>query len=161
LSPEGNTVYAIDTTTYPIFHSVVAIDLGAGQQKQVFRTDGDIPMLAVSPDGRTLALMIFTGSGERSQGELALIGVDGSNFRNLYTAAPGELHNPINQPGLRWTKDGRTILFPRNRPNGWELMRMPTEGGKPESTGLTGRHIIFMDLSSDGSQIAFGDAGPG
>jgi hypothetical protein len=40
-------------------------------------------------------------------------------------------------------------------------MRIPVEGGKPEFTGLTGKGTPGIDLSPDGSRIAFNDGTPG
>jgi signal transduction histidine kinase len=94
-----------------------AIDLTTGQFSEIFSTPGPrgaLPHVAVSPDGRTLAMLLFTGGGDRTQESVALVGADGANFRNLYTAERGELHDPpAPLPCIAWANDGRTIFFPR------------------------------------------------
>jgi Tol biopolymer transport system component len=165
LSRDGKTVYAsVSTTQSPSqtgLHRVAAIDLATGRQTSVFTTDGFVPLFSLSPDGSTLALLVVRGSGERIQSQLALVGVDGANFRILYEPEPGILHVPdgFRPPGLAWTKDGRSILFARNRNGGWEMMRIAAAGGVPESTGLTGRLMHVIDLSPDGTAIVYGDGG--
>ena len=53
---------------------------------------------------------------------------------------------------------GRAIFFTRATHDGWQLMRIPTEGGKPEFTGLAGKgNNTNIDLNADGSRIAFND----
>lgn len=81
--------------------------------------------------------------------------------QGLYEPEPGVLHVPDGSrpSGLAWTKDGRFVLFPRTSGSGWELMRIAAAGGNPESTGLTGRRMQFMDLSPDGTRIIYGDGG--
>ncbi len=167
LSPDGKTVYTTDAAVNGGDRQAVrAIDLTTGRQTEIFSTPGPrgaLPDIALNPDGRTLAMLVFSGSGDRTQESVALIGVDGSNFHNIYTAARGELHNPERPalPCVAWSKDGRSVFFPRNIADGWELMRIPAAGGKPESTGLTGSRMNCMDLSPDGSRIAFGDGAGG
>jgi Tol biopolymer transport system component len=165
LSADGKTVYTTDAAVNGGDRQAVrAIDLTTGRQTEVFSTAGPrgaLPHIALSPDGRTLAMLVFSGSGDRIQESVSVVGVDGSNFHNVYTAKPGELHNP-NRPSLpcvAWSRDGRSIFFPRNTVGGWELMRVPVAGGRPEPTGLTGTRMNCMDLSPDGSRIVYGDGG--
>jgi Tol biopolymer transport system component len=158
VSSDGKTVYAGHRPANG--ESVIAaIDLTSGRETEVWKGAGAAPMLALSSDGRTLAVLRSIGSGDQAQGSIATVGVDGQNLRTLYTARPGELHLADGLPGLAWTKDGRYILFARDTPEGWELLRVSAEGGAPQSTGLTGRHMLFMDLNPDGTRLAFGDGG--
>src|SRR5205085_1872259 len=95
------------------------------------------------------------------KGQLSLVSLDGGDTHVLYEPEPGGLHVPdgFMIPGLAWTKDGRSLYFAKGSPGGWELMRIAAAGGTPESTGLTGRRMQFMDLSPDGSRIVYGDGG--
>ncbi len=161
VSPDGKTVYA-SVPGDDGLRWVSAIDLSSGHEKLVFKSQAaNVQTVALSPDGHTLALLIAAIDQPRpqSRGKVSLVDVDGSNFRELYAGEPMELHLPDAPalPGLAWTKDGRAILFLRNIRDGWELMRLPVNGGKPESTGLTGKRMEGMDLSPDGARIAFGD----
>jgi hypothetical protein len=93
---------------------------------------------------------------KRNEEHICLIGVDGTNFREIYVdAQPREV---TLRPQLRWTKDGRSILFTRLNEDGWQLMRIPATGGTPESTGLSGKgDVTNIHLNTDGSRIAFND----
>jgi hypothetical protein len=63
------------------------------------------------------------------------------------------------------TQDGRWILLAKRplpgSPN-WQLIRIPIDGGAPESTGVElegGLYGRGMDLSPDGSRIAYTTTG--
>ena len=99
--------------------------------------------LSVSPDGKMLA---FT----RKQ-SLALIRVDGSGIRELYTKK-GPENEFVGTPV--WTKDSRTILFVEGPNQGGKLMRLSIEGGEPAFTGLEDVRNQFS-LSPDGTRVAF------
>jgi Tol biopolymer transport system component len=137
LAPDGRTVYVMNY--YQTYEGIEAFDLVTGKERQVFkapepqRVGARRPMLALSPDGQTLAFQL----GRRT----FLIGVDGRGFRELPTGDVG---------GLEWSKDGRAILFASER----KLMRLSVEGGEPQFTGLADISPAF-DLSADGSRIGF------
>jgi hypothetical protein len=59
---------------------------------------------------------------------------------------------------LAWTKDGRSLVFGRKKTgsaDGWEVMRVPANGGEAVFTGLEVTGLLSLDLSPDGSRIAF------
>jgi Tol biopolymer transport system component len=137
LAPDGKTLYVMNY--YMSYEGIRAVDLVTGHERQVFeapkpqRIGARLPMLALSPDGQTLAFQL----GRRS----FLIGVDGSGLRELPTGDVG---------ALGWSQDNHAVLFALNR----KLMRLSVEGGEPEFTGLADISPAF-DLSADGSRIAF------
>jgi Tol biopolymer transport system component len=163
LSPDQKTLYRSDRPA----GKIVTYDLSSGRETTVFTLPGKgglIFSLAVSPDGRSLAF----NSIERDPGDLAhekaglyRVGVDGTGVQVLYTTAIDELNGTA---GVQtWTKDGRYILFntltsAQGQPQQWRLMRIRTEGGQPEPTGLkgTGPFHQFV-ISPDGRRIAYGD----
>jgi Tol biopolymer transport system component len=58
---------------------------------------------------------------------------------------------------LEWTSDGQAILFETRKANTWKLMRLPVNGGAPESTGFEGMgQLQSVDSSPDGSQLVYG-----
>jgi Tol biopolymer transport system component len=159
LSPDEKTVYTnTGTGNTNGSRTIAAFDLATGQRREVFtaKDDGLVPGIALSPDGRTIVFKVFY-PGKRSEKHLCLIGVDGSNFREIYTdteAGDGTL-----RPQMAWTRNGRSILFTRATEDGWRLMRIPVEGGTPEFTGLAGKGTnTNINLNPDGSRIAFNDS---
>ena len=57
-----------------------------------------------------------------------------------------------------WTKDGRSIIFAAaagDSNSKTQIMRMSSEGGPAESTGLTISYLNTFDISPDGSRIAY------
>ena len=107
----------------------------------------------LSPDGRTLAV----GWLEITPAKLHIgsVSVDGSGFR--------ELHADDHWYGagiLRWTPDGKSILFRREQPGipHWGVMRIPKEGAAT-ATLIAESHVMTgFDVSPDGSRIVIGDA---
>jgi len=146
--------------------AIVAIDVAAGTEKKILPVDPDIRWiaLALSPDGRTLA--IWRTDMRARKTSLATIGMDGSNYRELYNPKFSN-SNPGRFAQLAWTRDGQTILFDRPRevdaknPASWttrphQIMRIPAQGGTPGPTGIeTEGTLVNMDISPDGSRIAY------
>jgi WD40 repeat protein len=94
--------------------------------------------------------------GQQNESVLALVGVDGSNYREL-----PESGNRIAGPtgALAWSKDGRSILY-ASADKPIRVMRLPIDGGKPSFTGLTiearGALSHHIDFNPNGSRIVFG-----
>jgi hypothetical protein len=121
--------------------------------------------LALSPDGRTLALVL----SDSKRAHLIRVGTDGAGYRILYSAAKprSDSGNPELWPGgLSWTRDGRALLFmEKDKTDHLRVMHVPAEGGKPKFTGLDisrttlpgGSWHTISDLVviSDGRRIAF------
>jgi Tol biopolymer transport system component len=167
LSPDDKTVYLV--TRDPASNStrldrIVAVDLATGRENEVFRLPGppeNLPQpagigITLSPDGRTLALALTDGKTRETR--LALVDVDGGNYRQL--SGPYRVNATFDK--LVWTKDGRSIVFvtSADRRN-WRIMRIATEGGEPEFTGLMVRDLSTFDISPDGRRIAFSTTGAG
>lgn len=134
---------------------VAAIDFATGRETPIFMTAvpkglSNVPNIALSPDGRTLALLEFV---DDILG-LSLVNVDGTGYRRLYAPGPNEAFGDAGT--LAWTKDGRSIFFYGQG----RLMRIAAAGGQPEFAGLTGKGgqlVHRMSLSPDGSRIAISD----
>jgi Tol biopolymer transport system component len=140
-----------DKTRYGFFSdgTVRAYDLATGTQRQIFSTHPTLLRgLRLSPDRRTLAIQYGDLPGPRSH--LGTVGVEDGKFREL-------LALPARLDALGWTNDSQTILFgQRNLGDKTRIMRMPSQGGTPEFTGIEAEGWIgSMDISPDGSRIAF------
>jgi len=146
LSPDDHTLYLKNSD------GVASYNLRTGDYGQVVSTAGVVNSFVLSPDGRTLAIARSAPAQKRWVGHLSLIGVDGSNFRDLYSADEDVFGGG---PMLAWTKDARTILFAQGTRD-WQLMGIPAKGGQAEPLELitTGpQHELVV--SPDGSRIAF------
>ena len=158
LSPDDKTLYSIrhdpnDSTVAMVPDSIVAIDVGTGQEKKIFTFPAPGPSgLAVSPDSR--ALVIWWNNQLAKRRHFARVAADGGGYREIYDLP----WLPANASGnVTWTQDGKNILFDRMADeNTLQIMRFPADGGTPQFTGLeiTGR-LQNLDLSPDGSRIAF------
>lgn len=132
-------------------------NLQNGSEKQIYtfpRTDGAPPVRlpVLSHDGRSVAV-ISKMDGDSSA--LLVIPSDGGAPRELTRAkSPIEL-----QPlwGVAWAPDDRFVYFARRPDNKtpYELFRIPAQGGAEESTGLKVPDIRDLDISPDGTRIAF------
>jgi Tol biopolymer transport system component len=169
LSPDDRTFYCAardPNDKSGRFNQIVAVDLATGQERQVFRLPGtpeSLPYgagigLTLSPDGRTLAIAAL--NPQTSETRLARVDVDGSNYRELY--GPYQVRRRTTFDRLKWTKDGRSIVFAMSaRDKGWQIMRIGSEGGTPEFTGLMVADLGTFDISPDGTRIAYFTAAGG
>ena len=128
-----------------------AYDVATGESRDVFTSPPGwiLRNLTVSRDGSTLAFSVSHPALDRTV---------------IYTlpAAGGEprevtrMKEAVTREGLAWTPDGRYLLFARSAsPTQAELMRIPAEGGAPESTGLSGRGLSLLSIHPDGSRLAY------
>jgi len=138
LSPDDKTVYFVED------NSIVALDLATRNRHKIWTIPTGVISWAfsLSPDGRTLA--ISAGDGPQRSTYVARLNVDGTGYVRLA---------PSGRPLITWTRDGSAILY-LDEDN--KIMKVPANGGVPESAGLTlnGSFGNFA-LKPDGSQIVF------
>ncbi len=142
LSPDDKLLYWRPNNSPEV---IEVVDVATGKPKQTFTVPRGVIRLALSPDGKTLAVV----GGEEGAWHLSRIAVDGSGYRELYTGV-----SPVD---LDWTKDGHWILFAQQQKNSavQRIMRIPAEGGQPEFTGISAEGLNSLQLSPDGSKIAY------
>jgi Tol biopolymer transport system component len=124
---------------------IEVIEVATGQRKQMLTTPGGVIYIALSPDGKTLCIV----GGTNNVFHLSRMAVDGSDYREIYSGiSPG-------QPA--WTRDGRSILFVKPDKNSavGRMMLVPAQGGQAEFTGISAVGLKDLDLSPDGSKIAY------
>lgn len=146
LSPDDKLLY-VGASQKPDNTIIDALDVATGDLKQMFEVPGGVTFLALSPDGKTLAIVGGVGTGAL---HLSRIGIDGSAYREIYSG--------ISRGQPAWTRDGRSILFvqPEGRNSAvGRMMRIPAQGGQPEFTGIRAEGLQDIDLSPDGSKIAY------
>ena len=158
LSADDRTLYIGRRASGATPAQVAAFDLNTGQERVVVPSISDAPILlgpalALSPDGRTLAIgWLNGGEGTEAKLHIARVSVDGSGFREVFA-------RPVFGGGIvAWDRDGRSILFNQEQPEGashWGVMRVPAEGSAQASLVMSTAPIQGFDVSPDGSRIAY------
>jgi serine/threonine protein kinase len=147
VSPDGHwVVYVNDANKATIWK----IGIDGGQPVQISDKFSFLP--AISPDGRQIAC--YYAEGLNSPLELAILPFDGGppvkklalpNMPNVIAGAPSI---------LRWTADGRAIVYGVARGGVTNLWAQPLDGSTPKQlTNFTSDRIFFFDISRDGKQI--------
>ena len=166
VAPDGKSLYVSESGAGS--RRILSIDLASGTERQagVFTNGAQpAPGLSISPDGSSLVLQVWVDQPKRLA-SLQIVNTDGSGTRSLLPSFPADRTLSI----LRWTADGRYILFFSTAENGdWRLMRISPTGGQPEFAGLDSTKLtgtvrvptpgpfspLSMDASPDGAKVVF------
>ncbi len=132
---------------------VHVFDLETGKCERLTGSPDDVHYLAISPDGKWLALL-------NSQGRrvLRIMPASGGEPRAVHSFEhkDGTLITPA------WSADGRSIYFPKLRDpekNIFDLFRVSRDGGEAEKIELGLYWIRFLTMSPDGRSVAFSSLG--
>jgi Tol biopolymer transport system component len=140
-SHDGKAIFYVRSNDTNNLRQILVRNLESGTEKELYRTsDDDRFNLSCSPDGKWLAFI------NREKGVLRIMPAAGGEPRELYRCKQGD-----RLATLRWTPDGKYILFVIRQPE-YNLWRIPIEGGKPEKLGLD---IVNLSVHPDGQHIAF------
>jgi Tol biopolymer transport system component len=155
LTPDDKTLYAPTSDDHSKVSRIVRVDLSTGRHTTIYQApDGSqVSGLSLSPDDRLLAMTLFTRKGEKYQNLVAAVHTDGSGFRPL--TEPGDTGGLADILGRAWSPDSRSIYFVRNHGTESQVWRIPATGGAAEKTGIAAKGLWAIDLSADGSRIAF------
>jgi Tol biopolymer transport system component len=155
LAPDDKTIFTPMFDEETKTGGVVRFDLFTGAQTRIYNAPerGYVTGLSLSPDGRTLAISLFTKDGEKHRQQVAVVGVDGHGFRGL--TEPGDPASIVPVLGLDWSPDSRWVYFVRIRKPDSELWRVPAAGGTAEFAGVAARGMKHIHLSADGSKLVF------
>lgn len=126
---------------------LIRLNLDTGGRQELFKADGPLRSLAISPDGRFVAVH---GRG------LLLIPTEGGAPRVL--VAPSADLEIVPFRGLGWAGNGRYILFGARRSNGGsnaELWRVDVQSGAGESTGFAIPALRDLAVDRAGRRLAF------
>jgi len=155
LSPDDKTHYCVrndekDWAKLPAH--IQAVDLSSGQQKEIFTMpEPGYAWFLLTPDGRTL--VVNREDLKTRTVHFYRLNVDGTGYREIYSIARKDF-----QFNFALTNDSRWILLAKRHDDNWQLIRVPIDGGVPESTGVELDSTLYprsLDLSPDGSRIAF------
>jgi Tol biopolymer transport system component len=142
------------------FSQIVVLDLESGEERELFRLAGEMRIdVALSPDGGWLSFI--NGGWGGATRSLRIKPASGGDVREIWNF--GETKHGMPSASNTWAPDGRYILFGApdpSDPRGWELWRVPVEGGKPEKLGLQRRWGIWhISIRPDGRQLVFAGRG--
>jgi Tol biopolymer transport system component len=105
-----------------------------GAPIQITHINGWSDVAAWSPNGRQIALPVYSGGG----GDLALLNADGSGFRKLTNDAPWDV-SPV------WSPDGSRIAVVTKRAGNWDIALLDPASGE--------MRILTLPQNNDGSPV--------
>jgi Tol biopolymer transport system component len=153
-SPDGKTVFYHQWNSTTKTFSIVARNLAAGQEKELFSVTEPSHFgagAALSRDGRQLALAVRDS-------------VSKSNVLKILPALGGEARDVLRGvempfPGsVAWTPDALSLLFtrtPNPRGSTTELWLVPVQSGEPRKLDLVADNISDVRVHPDGRHIAY------
>jgi len=136
---------------------IIHRNLETGQEKEIgtFQSvNSTHELFGISPSGEKLVFV--QRDTDQDTDTINIIPVKDGNFRAICTL---DLHeNTISD--IDWSPDGRFIVFSSWLKGGkYEVMRVSTDGGKPEKLGISMSGISYLSVHPDGRQIAFSSQG--
>jgi Tol biopolymer transport system component len=96
-----------------------------------------------SPDGRRI---VFTGESSDSEPEVFIVDADGGRRRQV-------TNDPYVDALPTWSHDGHWIYYRLDRPEGSNIVRIPSDGGSPQP--LTKSGGLYPVESWDGTRLLF------
>jgi Tol biopolymer transport system component len=139
ISPDGRWVAY---TSFLNKGTVWKVAIDGGQPVQITDKASDLP--AFSPDGKEIAC----GYLERTL-QLAIVPSDGGQPIKTFSFPTGINTN------LRWTADGRALIYGVTQKGVTNLWAQPIDGSPPKQlTNFASERIFGFDLSRDGKQVA-------
>lgn len=142
ITPDGNLIYDIWTTEmkWTLFKK----PLKGGPDVPL--TDKNIYEWAVSPDGKLLAIEFDNPIPEQRH----------TIIRPLEGGEEIKSFNFTSDTDLRWTPDGKALLYVKIQPNsGYEILSQPVDGASPakQLTNFQSERIFYFNISPDGKTL--------
>ncbi len=156
-SPDGGTLFYGRRINNFKTGQIMSRDLESSEEKIIYESN-DILHLALSPDGKWLA--VISRPVKKNIWAMHLIPSSGGEARELFKFEEDEVISLGLSGAETWSSDGNYILFMLKEENVedsfWELGRIPAEGGEIEKLGLTvPRSTACLTMHPDGRHIAF------
>jgi serine/threonine protein kinase len=146
----GYGLYRIVSEPLPNQREQSSKQTGARSEMKVSRltSNGKIWSSSISPDSRLIACG-FTDEQPGSLPRIALLSIEGGEFTKTFDM-------PVTASGpIRWSADGKAILYRDTRNGVTNIWSQPVEGGPPKQlTDSKADQIFDFNLSRDGKQLA-------
>jgi Tol biopolymer transport system component len=141
VSPDGVWIVYSSHSGIPVLRK---IGIDGGQFVQL--TDYISSRPVISPDGKQIACIYQENVGTPSK--IAILSSEGGPPLKIFPVMP-------QGPNIRWSADGREIVFASMEKGVSNLWAQPIDGEKPRQiTNFTSDRIFGFDFSHDGKQIA-------
>jgi tricorn protease len=144
VAPAGNRlVYTVSPTVSSIWRGVAGASESTGGEHAVIRSNGSESWPRYSPDGKKIADI----SGQTGHEEIWLCDADGGNRIQVTHLNGPELAR------LRWSPDGKLLIFDSTGDRGLELYTVPASaGGKLNRVAI---EAINGSFSHDGKSVYY------
>ncbi|MBK5291342.1 MAG: PD40 domain-containing protein [Acidobacteriia bacterium] len=151
-TPDGKAAIATSQ------RALMRLEIPSGTAQELYKTQGTgtIVDLSISPDGEWVAFQVL--DNQNSKDSILVIPAGGGQSRQILEL---KTKNSRRIPAFDWMAGGTSLLISlRGEGSGdaWqmcELVRVPIDGGKPQPTGFKMANIRHLNVSPDGSRIAF------
>jgi Tol biopolymer transport system component len=155
ISHDGKWVIYVRAHETKNLTQVLLRNIETGEEKELEHAPQDNHSIALSRDGKKLAVLMRT---EKDTRVLKVVPAAGGELKELHRFKQGGRWII----DIAWSPDGKYIYFSED-PDGdlkWELKRISSEGGKPQSLGLTMEIMQQLSFSADGRRITFASRFP-
>jgi Tol biopolymer transport system component/DNA-binding winged helix-turn-helix (wHTH) protein len=144
VSPDGRWVVYISLDAGKL--SLWRVPFGGGEEAQL--TDKFSILPAVSPDGKLIAC--HYREGPFGPLKIAVIPFDGGPPAETFDVPPSAVESPV-----KWTADGRALVYSVTNDGVSNLWLLPRDGGPPtQLTDFKDGSIFWFELSRDGKRLA-------
>jgi Tol biopolymer transport system component len=144
LSPDGKTLYYMETSPTGRDAQVIRYDLSSGHRNQIAVVTRHWDL---APGGQQLVVRALDKTS--NQVTIRVINGDGQPVRELVRLGPDE-----DLTSLAWAPNGKWIYFTREVAGSYSTHRVPANGGPSVFTGLR-TPVTDLVVHPDGGQIAF------
>ncbi|MDO8677811.1 MAG: protein kinase [Acidobacteriota bacterium] len=143
VSPDGTWIAFVSTTVG--IETLWRVPASGGVPQRLTSLSATRP--AISPDGRHIALF---GRADRADGPIELLVIPAEGGAPV-ARFPAILTNFAT---VRWTADGKALLYTPARNDRANIWRQPLAGGAPRRvTHFTEQDLLGFDVTSDGTRL--------
>lgn len=129
---------------------IVALNIKTGQERVLYRAESHVGGIALSPDGRQLAIVV----SKRGGSVIKVMPAAGGSVREIGAGK----YISVNM--FAWTADGQHLLFGTRVNNAKrEVWLVSSEGGEPRKLDLDIGKMSGFTMHPDGKRIAFTGGG--